>query len=99
MPEQNTQLFDRTVFFHHDPIWQETQAYSYYIEYGTGAGGFDDVVIADAIGRLVPIDMESIPELILALQEILNINEKIDAADRLLQQVADENHAIAVEAP
>lgn len=42
--------------------------YSQYVEYGTNAGGLDELVIADGCNRMVPIMMDSISDLITALE-------------------------------
>jgi hypothetical protein len=47
---------------------QNGNYFSQFVEYGTNAGGLDELVIADGCNRMVPIMMDSISDLIAALQ-------------------------------
>lgn len=48
----------------------EGNRYYFEVEFGTNPGGIADIVISDTCGRSVPINTESIPDLITVLEEI-----------------------------
>lgn len=87
---------DDTVFVIKDDNYLDPQAFYYALEYGSGPGGTDDIMIYDTVGRRVPIDVNSIPELMLALEEVLKISETIANGEKLSKQVADESFSITV---
>ncbi|CAB5218739.1 hypothetical protein UFOVP218_106 [uncultured Caudovirales phage] len=64
--------------------------YYQYVEYGTNPGEFDEFAIADGCGRMVPISIESIDELISALQAIKEVNYKIKEAEEFKEKIASE---------
>ena len=64
-----------------------------YVEYGTNAGGLDEVAIGDGCNRMVPIAIETLPDLITALQEVLSNSEKIADAKRLKKQMKGDGVA------
>lgn len=64
-----------------------------YVEYGTNAGGLDEVSIGDGCGRMVPVCIETLPDLITALQEVQSNAEQISAAKRLKKQMKGDGVA------
>jgi hypothetical protein len=64
-----------------------------YVEYGTNAGGLDEVAIGDGCNRMVPICVENLPDLIAALQEIQNNVEKIAEAKQLKKKMKSDGVA------
>jgi hypothetical protein len=57
--------------------------YGQYVEIGTNAGGMDEVAIGDGCDRMVPIAVETLPDLIAALQDIQNDIETLNVAKRI----------------
>lgn len=49
---------------------EEGNQYFFEVEFGTNPGGIEDIVISDTCGRSVPINSESIPDLIAVLEQI-----------------------------
>lgn len=77
---------------------QDDDNYFYYgVEYGSNPGGTEEVMIYDSIGRMVPIDMASVPALIEALNTCLEIHETMLPFERLRDVVfsADETATIS----
>lgn len=54
-----------------------------YVEYGTNAGGMEEVAIADSCDRMVPINMEAIPDLIHALETAYDLWKNITFGNAL----------------
>jgi hypothetical protein len=44
-----------------------------YVEYGTNPGGLDEVAIYDGCDRMIPLNMDAIPDLITALEKFYGI--------------------------
>lgn len=65
-----------------------------YVEYGSNPGGLDEVAIVDGCDRMVPLNMEAIPDLILALEKFysLHIQSKLVAQ---LEMIALDSEAEA----
>lgn len=61
------------------------------VEFGTNPGGLDEVTIHDTCGRYMPISIEAIPELVMALQECYRIAKNLKTAQELEQSVLDED--------
>lgn len=78
---------------------QEGQARHFYngVEHGTNPGGIEEVRIFDGCDRSIPISVESIPDLIEALQFCLNNVETIERAQRLEHELSCDNHNHFVE--
>lgn len=68
--------------------------YVYGVEYGSNADGLDAAVIYDSSDRTLPVDIDAIPELILALEEVLVWQKKADEAIKLLDTIQDANFEI-----
>jgi len=67
--------------------------YYNYVEFGTNAGGMEEVAIADGCGRYMPIAVDNIPELIKALSECYAINANIQDTQRIQEFVEGDNEA------
>ena len=67
--------------------------YYNYLEYGTNAGGTDEVAIVDGCDRYMPIAVDNIPELITALAEVLRISHEIKFAKEITTYVESEAQA------
>jgi hypothetical protein len=63
------------------------------VEYGTNPGGTDEVAISDGANRYMPIAVDNIPELILALREIVRISEEIKFAKEITTYVESDAEA------
>ncbi len=50
--------------------------YEFCIEYGSNSGGTDEVSIKDSIGRYVPITVEALKGLRIAINRIIRLNEE-----------------------
>lgn len=75
------------------------QLYYYHaVEHGSNSGGLEDVKIMDGIGRSIPIAVDSIPDLITALNECYNNYQIIAEAEALEIKLYDPNFKLAVKA-
>lgn len=63
------------------------------LEYGTNAGGTDEVAITDGCDRYMPIAVDNIPELIVALKEVLRIADEIKFAKEITTYVESDAEA------
>lgn len=63
------------------------------LEYGTNFGGTDEVAITDGCERYMPIAVDSIPELIVALEEVLRIAGEIKFAKEITTYVESDAEA------
>jgi len=61
----------------------------YGIEYGSNAGGVDEFLIFDGCDRKIPIDIQSIGELITALVQIQEQHDTICEADKIREKLED----------
>jgi hypothetical protein len=66
--------------------------YYYGVEYGSNTGGFDEVMIYDGLDREVPVDMDSVPALIYALQMAL----KASNLQQAVVAVADQDLTVGI---
>jgi hypothetical protein len=64
----------------------------YGVEFGSNAGGINEVVIFDGCERTVPIDVESVPALIDALQRCYDIHQQLEEAEELKINLEDDNY-------
>lgn len=67
--------------------------YYNYVEFGSNAAGTDEVVIADGCARYMPISVEHIPELIIALKECYKLHTKLEKAENLQELVESDAEA------
>jgi hypothetical protein len=87
--ERDTVLDDDGMFY----TSTEPDHYFYYgVEFGTNAGGANEIAIFDGCERTVPIDIESVPALIEALQRCFNIHQQLEEAEELKLNLEDDNH-------
>jgi len=68
-----------------------------YIEFGSNAGGLDEVAITDGCDRSIPINMEAIPNLIQALDKAYDLWFKIKTAEKLAYVAENEEVEMYVE--
>lgn len=61
----------------------------YGVEYGTNAGGTEEVLIFDGIDRSIPVDIESVPALITALARFYRVHTSMGLAKAIEEQVND----------
>jgi hypothetical protein len=64
----------------------------YGVEFGSNPGGINEVVIFDGCERSVPVDIESVPALIEALQRCYDSNQQIEEAEELKLNLEDDNY-------
>lgn len=72
----------------------EVEHYYQAVEFGTNPGGTDEVRIYDTCNRSIPIAVETIPELVEALNHCYNMHEKLRDAKAALERA--ETNAVAV---
>jgi hypothetical protein len=87
--EQDSVLDDDGMFY----TSTEPDHYFYYgVEFGSNPGGVNEVTIFDGCERTVPIDIESIPALIEALQRCYSMHEQLEEAEQLKLNLEDDNY-------
>jgi hypothetical protein len=67
--------------------------YYNYVEFGTNAGGTEEVSIVDGCGRYMPIAIDNIPELIAALTEVARFSDQITLVKQLEMYVESDSEA------
>ena len=67
--------------------------YGQSVEFGTNPGGMDEVTIADGCNRSIPINVEALPDLIAALQEVISMVEQINHVEMLKERIEGSNDA------
>lgn len=67
--------------------------YYNYVEFGTNAGGTDEVTIVDGCDRYMPVSVENIPELIEALKECYRVYNRLQKASALEELVYSDAEA------
>lgn len=72
----------------------EVEYYYQALEFGTNPGGTDEVRIYDTCNRSVPISVDTIPQLVEALNHCYNMHEKFREAKEALERA--ETGAVAV---
>ena len=77
-------------------ILGEVTEYWYSVEYGSGPEGEDGITIMDTCDRYLPVDMENVHGLILALQEALAKHEELKACNLIVEEIARDDFTIAV---
>lgn len=71
--------------------------YYNYVEFGTNPGGTEEVAIVDGCDRFMPISVDSIPDLVVALSECYKIAKSLEASQRIQDYVTQDNQAYATE--
>ena len=66
----------------------DTKVFYYGVEYGSNIGGFDEVVVYDGVGRMVPIHIQAVPELIEALEQAYTVYRQLNFSESLRERVA-----------
>jgi hypothetical protein len=80
-----------------DDTFEYNDNYFYnYVEFGTNAGGMDEIAIVDTCRRYMPVSIEQVPDLITALQSCYNIHMKVLKAEEL-KILAESDEAAYVE--
>jgi hypothetical protein len=64
----------------------------YGLEFGSNAGGTNEVVIFDGCERTIPVDIESVPTLIEALQRCYDMHQQLEHAEQLKLNLEDDNY-------
>jgi len=86
--ETDTSIMDANDTF----IDPETgKSYEYCVDFGHNAGGTEEVVIRDAVGRYIPVDLGSLPDLIELLAVILGTKATLENADALKTRLATDD--------
>jgi len=71
----------------------EPDFYFYYgLEFGSNPGSTDEVLIFDGCERKIPVDIESVPALIEALQHCYDMHQQLEDAEELKLNLEDSNH-------
>lgn len=71
----------------------EGNFYYNYVEFGTNPGGIDEVAITDGCGRYMPIAIDSIPELIAALEGAYKLATALKNAEHITDYVNSDAQA------
>jgi hypothetical protein len=76
-------------FFGYDDIFEVDDKFYYNgVEFGTNAGGTEEVRIFDSCDRSIPISVDQLHELIAALQHCLDVSEQLQDAEKLMENVS-----------
>jgi hypothetical protein len=67
------------------------------VEFGTNPGGTDEVAISDGCDRYMPISIESIPDLIVALETCYNTKTQMDNLNKVIAVVESDTEAYVHE--
>jgi hypothetical protein len=71
--------------------------YYNYVEFGTNPGGIEEVAISDGCNRFMPIAVDSIPELISALDECYKIAKALESSQRIQDYVNTNTQAYVTD--
>lgn len=71
--------------------------YYNYVEFGTNSGGTEEVSIADGCGRSVPLTIDTIPELIVALGECYKIAKQLEATQQVQDYIYNNTQAYVTD--
>lgn len=81
------QVFDADAMFVSE---RDDDNYFYYgIEYGSNPGGTDEVLVYDGLDRMVPVDIESVPAMIKALEIAYTLHKSVAQSRQLIDQIED----------
>ena len=94
VPEADIDMFGEYTLFGPD---ENGEFYYNYVEFGTNSGGTEEVSIVDGCQRYMPISMECLPELILALKECYRLYSKLQKAVVLQDLVESDTEAYVTE--
>jgi hypothetical protein len=87
---------DVTTGFFCKNILDEDTFYQYGVEYGSLTKGLDVVLLYDADDQHFSVGIENLPDLILALEEILLWQQRADEAQQVLDNIQDTKFSLAV---
>ncbi len=90
VPHEDIDMFGEDNLFGPD---ESGEFYYNFVEYGTNPGGTDEVAIVDGCNRYMPIAVDNIPDLIVALVECYKIHLEISAASRTQEFVESTSEA------
>jgi hypothetical protein len=68
--------------------------YTYGIDFGTR--DTDEITIYDGLDRRVPIDVDSIDDLIAALERVQEYRDQVKAAERFSNNVTSSNFSVSI---
>lgn len=68
-------------------LQRDGRYFSGAVEFGTNAGGIDDVVIEDGCGRSIPLSVDNLFEIAVALSECAKIYHEIQEAQHLQEEI------------
>lgn len=68
-----------------------------YVEFGSNAAGFEEVVVADGCDRMVPINMDAVPDLVEALNKAYELWLQIKMSEKLVQIAENPDVEMYVE--
>lgn len=71
--------------------------YYNYVEFGTNPGGTEEVAIGDGCDRSIPLTIDSIPELIVALGECYKIAKVLESSQRIQDYVSTDTQAYVTD--
>lgn len=71
----------------------ETKHFEHVVEYGSNAGGTDEFVITDSIGRYVPINIDNLDTLIDILTDLRDTIDAVLDAEDFCAEVTDAENA------
>lgn len=86
VPHQDVDMFGEDGLFEYNGDF-----YYNMVEFGTNPGGEEDLVIADTVGRLVPVSIDHIGTLIQVLQDIQNTLDEVETGKSAHAAIFDEN--------
>lgn len=80
------EVFDADAMFVSD---KDDDNYFYYgIEYGSNPGGTDEVLVYDGLDRYVPVDIESVPAMIKALETAYLLHTTVAKAQAQIDTIS-----------
>ena len=70
-------------------LQRDGRYFSGAVEFGTNAGGIDDVVVMDGCGRSIPLSVEHLGQIVAAFQECGALYNEIAEAEQLRNDVTN----------
>ena len=71
----------------------EVKHFVHVVEYGSNAGGTDEFIISDSIGRYVPISIDDLDTLIGILTDLRDTVDAVVDAENFCAEVTDAENA------
>lgn len=94
VPAQDVDTFGDEGLFGPD---ESGNFYYNYVEFGTNAGGIEEVCITDGCDRIMPISIDNIPNLIAALNECYKIALDLRRVEQMQDYVNADTQAYVTE--